>query len=388
MNMIVYRCDADSPSGYSRAARMNIRCMLEQGLDIKIEQNKKDRTTVEFDEFWKSRYDDLLIKEPIKNCIRIWHETPDFFEPLPHTYDIGMVPWETSRIVNCQLNQNPRTNWVSQMNRMKEIWTNAESSKEAFQRSGVNVPIYVFPHPIDTKLYHKVEDEYIYDTYGKRISEDKFTMLSVFQWIKRKNPQGLLMSYLSTFDAYTDVLLSLKTYSKDLQSQDGKSLLNTIKMYRDSMKLKSPPELQGLWANIPEKDMPKMYSAYSLYVGLPYGEGFGLPFQEAMCCEVPVVYPKSSSMMDFIDDEVGYGVEVDEEPVQGMPIPWYLGDQTWWKPLHSSAKKALLQAYDDWKTGKLKEKGKKARERIVKLHSLEIVGNAFKERIKKIERNL
>jgi hypothetical protein len=105
-------------------------------------------------------------------------------------------------------------------------------------------------------------------------------------------------------------------------------------------------------------------------------------------CGKPVIYPKSSSMLDFCTDEAGYGVEVEEEPVMGMQSPWYDAKQMWWRPQYKSTRDAFMKAYTDWKSGRLKAKGKAARKRIEELHSFEKVGMAMKERIEAIQASL
>ena len=89
--------------------------------------------------------------------------------------------------------------------------------------------------------------------------------------------------------------------------------------------------------------------------------------------------------LDFCNEESCYGVDVIEEPVYGMMhIPWYRGDQYWWKPVFKSAQSNLRQAYNDWKAGKLEEKGKLARKRIEELHSYKKVGEAMKARLESL----
>ena len=382
-----YRTDIDSPSGYSRAARMHVRALMECGVKVIVEQHKKDQTTIEPNDYWRENLPKIMAPVmPTGNCIRIWHETPDFFNPRAEDYNIGMVPWETSRIPSRDLDNNPRFNWCKQMNRMNEMWTNAESSKKAFIKSGVVVPIYVFPHPINLDLYKPAEDKQpLLDEYSRPISDTKFVVLSVFQWIRRKNPGGLIGCYYWTFNEYKDVCLTVKTYGMGFNREDIAGLRTEMENLKKGMRLTAPPGVFVIWDHIPEGELPELYQSCDVYAGLPYGEGFGLPYQEAMACGKPVIFPRSSSMLDFCDNEVGYGVDVEEEPVLGMRSPWYDAHQTWWRPSYMSAKRALLQAYADWTSGKLEEKGKVARKRIEELHSFEVVGNAMKARLQEIQ---
>ena len=386
--MITYRCDLFSPSGYSKAARNHLRALIEMGIEVRVEDRRKDPSIIDMDSFWREWGPKVISAPPVRHGIRIWHETPDFFTPSQPTYDIGMVPWETSRVNSDFLNGNARTNWVAQMNKMDEMWTAATSTKEAFELSGVTVPIHVFPHPIDTDLYTPMEGVELKDELDKSFDKDIFKLLSIFQWNPRKNPADLLSYYFSVMDGYEDVRLFIKTYKTEVgNSNDITFCRSEMKRIKEALNLQKPPKLQALWARVSDEDMPKLYNSCDVYYALPLGEGFGLPFQEAMACGKPCIFPKSSSMLDFMDDEVGYGVDVIEEVVSNVHLPnmrltpWYRGNQVWWKPTFRSVEVALKKVYLDWKSGKLAKKGEKARERIKKLHSFKRVGKMMKDRL-------
>lgn len=381
-----YRCDIDSPSGYSRASRMHIRALLQCGVGVKVEHRKKDKATIVPDKYWEARLPTIIAQQPDPDpTIRIWHETPDFFSPDAKDYNIAMVPWETSKIVAEDLNGNPRNNWVKQFNRMDEMWVNATSTKKAFVDSGVTKPVYVFPHPIDLDFYTPGEREPIEDEYGNPMSANRLTFLSVFQWNRRKNPAGLLLGYWTTFDGFDDVLLCIKTYGLTFENNIVGNLRKEMRSLKQATRLSAPADLLVIWDHIPEGELPDLYRSCDVFVALPYGEGFGLPFQESMACGKPVIYPRSSSMLDFCTDEAGYGVEVDEEPVMGMQSPWYDAKQMWWRPQYKSTHDAFMMAYTDWKSGRLDAKGKAARKRIEELHSFEKVGTAMRERLEAIQ---
>lgn len=381
MKKILYRADINSPSGYSRAARAHVKALLDVGIEPAVVLSKHDREDFVPDTFWAMTIPRLIHRGPEpENSIKIWHETPEFFDPTPNQKNVGMVAWETSRVINYDLDGNSRCNWAKQMNKMDEIWTFAESASAAFKDSGVTVPIAVIPHPIDSGLYSPGRGRLLEDEFGNGVSKDKFVILSVFQWTKRKNPMDLLVSYWLAFQGREDVVLILKTYGSGFG--DTQNIITFIKSWKDSMRLPNLPKVQLLFSHISEADMPVLYRSCDLFASLPFGEGFGLPFQEAMVSEKPVLYPKSSSMLDFCNDGSGYGVNVITEPVYGMGhIPWYQADQRWWKVEVDHAIVQFRAAYEDWKTGKIIEKGKLAREQIKDLHSHQIVGKMMKVRL-------
>jgi len=378
---VVYRGDVNSPSGYSRAIRNHMRALLEQGVEVYAEPHKHDSTDAPLDDFWKAHMPQILQTPHKKPRIKIWHETPEFYDPRPEYYNIAYVVWETDRLP--RLGNNPRLDWVRQMNRMDEVWTSAESCRKAFVDSGVEVPIRIFPHPIDLSVYKPDGKSHTF-RLGPFGSGDKLHALSVFQWSKRKNPSDLILGFTSQFPFDSDVALLLKTYGSDFGQ--GEALIQRIKAIRQAANTKGlAPNVFPMLDLVPDKEMPDLYRSSQLYIGVPYGEGFGMPFQEAMACGVPCIYPKGQGMDDFIDGSCGYPVETDPEPVYGMiHIPWYTIDQRWRSPRIHSLMAQLDRAYQDWQSGKLKEKGKRARKKIEKLHSMSTVGGACYERLEEI----
>jgi glycosyltransferase involved in cell wall biosynthesis len=107
-----------------------------------------------------------------------------------------------------------------------------------------------------------------------------------------------------------------------------------------------------------------------------------MPYQEAMACGKPVIYTDATSMPEFC---VGYPIECDPEPVSGMlNIPWYNASQDWFKTRVASLRRQLRNAYNDWKSGKTPALGQMARQRVEELHAFAIVGQAMRERLETI----
>jgi len=128
--------------------------------------------------------------------------------------------------------------------------------------------------------------------------------------------------------------------------------------------------------------MPELYRMCDVFVLPSYGEGFGMPYQEAMACGKPAIYTDATSMPEFC---VGYPIECDPEPVSGMlNIPWYNSSQDWFKTRVASLRRQLRNAYNDWKSGQTPALGKMARQRVEELHSFAVVGQAMRERLETI----
>lgn len=382
---INYRGDLLAPSGYARAIRAHMRGLIEAGVTINGEINQHDQTQLgdelcETHPFWKDHMPGIIERQGQSCMVKIWHETPEFFQPDPTQYNIAYTVWETSRIIDYDLDENPRLNWVRQMNRMDEIWTAAQFEADVFRKCGVKVPVHVFPHPLDLERYtpEPPEGEFI---MSGQTSKDKMVFLSVFQFVKRKNPHDLLLAWTSEFARQEDVALVIKTY--------GSAFRDNSEITRYVQEMRKAAKIPGLVRNlhvildlIPEDDMPDLFRMCDCFVLPTYGEGFGMPYQEAMGCGKPVIYTNASSMPEFC---VGYPIECDPEPVYGMTnIPWYNASQDWWKVRVSSLRRAMRKAYDEWKSGEIKARGQAARQVVEAQHSYAVVGGAMRTRLEEI----
>lgn len=382
---VVYKGDLLAPSGYSRAIRAHMRALIESGVKVLGEHSPHDKTALDFSKhpFWGERMPEVL-QRGRSAPIRICHETPEFYEPDPTRYNIGYVVWETSRIIDYDIGGNPRCNWVKQMNLMDEIWTSAEFCKKAFRDSGVIVPIHVFPHPIDLDTYTPGGSRPTFMAGNRGL--DQMVFLSVFQFTKRKNPQDLLIAWTTEFANQTDVSLVIKTYASDFK--DNSKLREYILGLRNSCRMRALAQNVHLILDlIPDEDMPELYRMSDVFVLPSFGEGFGMPYQEAMACGVPVIYTDASSMPEFC---VGWPVKCDPEPVYGMlNIPWYSASQNWWKVRVPDLRRALREAYDAWKyraqaNSAFSNYQAFARAKVEELHSHAVVGEAMRERLEKV----
>lgn len=381
-----YRGDLLAPSGYSRAIRAHMRALIEAGVEVHGDYNQHDQTRLDLEKhpFWSGRMRDIVKSREF--CpVKIWHETPEFFEPDPMQYNIAYTVWETSKIIDFDLGGNPRFNWVKQMNRMDEVWTSAEFCKQVFIESGVTVPIRVFPHPIDVKRYQPEGDKFPFIA-GNKALDDCMVFLSVFQFTKRKNPQDLLIAWTSEFADQEDVALVIKTYGSDFK--DNSQIRDFVHGLRKSCRVKNMVGNVHLILDlIPDEDMPELYRMCDTFVLPSYGEGFGMPYQEAMACGRPVIYTRATAMPEFC---VGWPVDCDAEPVYDMlNIPWYNAQQNWWKTRVSDLKLQMRRAYNTWKgrnrEDTLKLLSEEARQQVVRLHSFEAVGQAMRARLEEIQ---
>ena len=345
---VIYRGDMDSPSGYSRAAREHCRALIESGVDVIIDNHKHDTTTVKLDEYWSRELPNRSHAgyAPIK----IWHETPEFYQPNPGQINIAMVAWETSHIPNWDIGGSSRNNWVKQINRMNECWTFCEFAKKAMLSSGVHVPVKVMPHPLDHGTFNPAVEKdrgNLFDSARRPLHDGWFKFVSVFQWTPRKDPFNLILAYLTEFTGDEEVALILKTYLA--QAGELSQVRTQIANIKSGAKLPHrAPRIFLVPGLLSDEEMADLVRAADVTVLTTKGEGFCLPAAESLACGTPVIVPNGSAFTDYVSEDVGYLVNTHPEPVYGMPnIPWYYSTQFWHKIDLMDLRKRMREAFTD-----------------------------------------
>ncbi len=388
---LTYIGDFTSPSGYARATRNHARALIEQDVKVYGRLTKHGRNDAELDSWWRDRMEGVLAPTDEEPRITLFHNTPEFYNDInPAFYNIAYLTFECDRIPSWDHGGDPRMNWVRQLNRMSEIWTTAEFMKDVFHRSGVrtDIPINVFPHPIDLDLYSPEGGKMDFRDEKRKSIDNTFVFFSSFQWSKRKGPYELMLAFLSEFAAEEDAMLLIKTYSDGFTPQARKVVTDQLQGFKKYVRREGGlARIRVMLDNLPEDKLPELYRSADAYVTSTHGEGFGLPTQESMACGVPCIAPYSSAFPDYMNNDNGWLYKTHLEPVYGMQFPWYEVTMNWWRPDIPALKSCMREAYEA-RDDRLKEKGKCARTQIEKLHSFETVGVAMRKRLEQIEIDL
>ncbi|MHC4945350.1 MAG: glycosyltransferase, partial [Planctomycetota bacterium] len=227
---------------------------------------------------------------------------------------IGYTMLETDRLPE---------GWSESLNQMDEIWVPSRFNQETFSASGVDpekihcIPLGLNPEPFQKK----VEPLFIPDRKG-------FAFLSVFQWSKRKGADLLIRAFVESFDAGEDVCLVIRSF--DFQKRSIQHRIDGLlkDLGHDPGEV---PFIQVVDDCIADKDMPALYGAVDAFVLPSRGEGWGLPYLEAMAAGLPVIGTRWSGNMEFMHDENSFLIDVErlvpvhEEAVREMP--YYEGHQ-------------------------------------------------------------
>lgn len=326
-------------SGYGESARYNVKAINDYGIPIKI-------TNVSFapkPELFKT--DEILFNElsnrNIDYNLCIYHLTPENVPRLIEKDKTNVIhtTWETNKL-------HPQ--WVPICNSVHAILVPCNWNIEVFKDSGVNVPILKFPHMFNVNKFDDVEPLKAFERF------DKFLKIySVFQWSERKNPYGLIRTYLSEFSDKDDVVLFLKTYVANGTRKDVLWVMDEINhiksmLYKENGK--DFPKIVLLTDLMEESMLNSLHKSMDLYVAPVRGEGFGMPILDAVLAEKNIIATNYSAQTDFLNREIHSLLNYQLTTVCDMNwIPWYLSNQYWAEPNLAQFAEKLRFYYVYWK---------------------------------------
>ena len=188
--------------------------------------------------------------------------------------------------------------WLQWMNIPHRILAGSNWVKEAFVASRFpEDKVAVVPHGVDTRIFNPGATPYPIQT------NKSFKFLCVAEPHYRKQLDVLLDLYCETFTAADDVCLVLKTklFKNNEQrkpfEQDLRPILASL-VRKFGPKI---PEIKLITARLPS--LASLYAACNAFVLMTVGEGFGIPFLEAMACGLPTIAPRFGGQLDFMNDE-------------------------------------------------------------------------------------
>jgi GT2 family glycosyltransferase len=254
--------------------------------------------------------------------VQVVYGQGDAFHRNDGRYRVGYTMLETDGV--------PRA-WVDQANRMDELWVPSTFNMQTMRESGVVRPIHVVPLGIDPNYFHP--------RAKSCRDESVFTFLAVLEWGERKAPEILLHAFTDEFRAREDVVLLLKVVNRD-EDVDVREQITRLRLARTGGRvLLSHNDL------IPTYQLGSLYASADCLVQASRGEGWGMPALEAMACGLPVIATHWSAMTDFLDETVGYPLQVDRLVPAKAKCPYYEGFR-WAEPSYDHLRTLMRHVFE------------------------------------------
>jgi len=171
----------------------------------------------------------------------------------------------------------------------------SEYVKDVLRNNGVDVPIAVVGLGAD----HIVKKE---AKALKLATKKSFKFLHISSCFPRKGVDVLLDAYTQAFSKKDDVTLIIKTFPNPH---------NTITEEIAALQQANPdaPEIILINRDLPDEEILWLYQNCDTLVAPSRGEGFGLPFAEAMLCDLPVITTGYGGQCDFATEETAWLID-------------------------------------------------------------------------------
>jgi len=368
--IVEYTAPITDGSGYARAARANIKALIDAGVEVTLNPISFEEASPDLGEFGK-KYIYPNIRRDVIPTHQIIHTTPEFWEKYrkPGIPTINYTIWETTRL---------HKDWPKYINNNTDVLVvGCEWNVKVFRDSGVTVPIYSLPHPVRIEGLPPKP----FDIAG--VPDDAFVFYNINQWTERKNPLANIISYWRAFTPEDNVALVLKTYRSDYSEGEKNAIRDTIRRLKKLSPADYHPPIYLILDMLSEDEIDSLHMRGDCYVSLDRGEGFGLSTATAGAFGKPVIATGFGGALEYLKEDNSYLVDYVLEPVRSMPwCPWYRLEQDWAYPSQVHGAELMRKVYDNREEAA--EKGRLLKGYIETNLSYEAIGKRFKEIIESV----
>jgi hypothetical protein len=286
----------------------------------------------------------------------------------PAKFNIGMTAGIETTV--------PRPEWIEGLNRMNVNFVTSQHSKDIFANavyskknpSGivedlrVEKPMEVLFWGADINLYNKTDARV--STVENSLSDikEEFAFLFVGQWTSgniqadRKAIGWLIKTFLETFrDMDNPPCLILKTSGAQLCVMDKYECLtkihDVIGMVKQEHPLARLPNVYLLHGELEDVEMNALYNhpKVKAHVSFTHGEGFGHPLLLATLSGKPVIAPKWSGHLDFLNPKYAKFFKGQLNAIPDAAInEWFVKDARWFDVDYAEAGRQMKSLYTNY----------------------------------------
>lgn len=364
-------------SGYGAHCRDIVRALIKKypKWNIQIVDTRWGNTPRNY--LKKNRDNDIITRLYRSNTLK---EQPDIFIPvlIPNEFqpigkfNVGITAGIETTLCSYQ--------WLQGLNKMdlnivpsqhaanvfkNTIYTAKTSTgKDAGKKIQLQKPIEVLFEGVNTDIYYKTDN--IMPSIKKIMAqvEENFAFLTVGHWITgnighdRKNIGATIQVFCDTFKTVPPnkrpaliLKVSRGTFSISDREQVLK-LINAIR-YDDSL-----PNVYLIHGDLTDKEMNCLYNHPKIKAMLSFthGEGYGRPLAEFAVSKKPIIAPKWSGQIDFLNDQYSVLLEGELKQVHRSAVKEniILPQSKWFYVDYYKASKAMVNVWQNYKQYKQK----------------------------------
>ncbi len=184
---------------------------------------------------------------------------------------------------------------VRTMNSFDQIWCMSSYDREIFEDAGVD-PSRILRVP--PRLTREVDPDQVREYRLAR--EPGENLFSVFTFDARKNPSALISAFAEVAKTRPAARLTMKV--NGAPAADVYRFAHAI----PGVDSEIISRIQVIDRNLSEEELARLYLEADAFVLPSRGEGFGLPYLEALSFGIPVVAPERGGHRDFCSEENSY----------------------------------------------------------------------------------
>eukprot|EP00041_Stephanoeca_diplocostata_P037284 m.1402026 g.1402026 ORF g.1402026 m.1402026 type:complete len:549 (+) comp25009_c0_seq26:146-1792(+) len=297
-----------------------------------------------------------------------------FYESFDYT--VGRPMFETTGLP---------AGWVAACELMDELWVPSRWGRNRFIKAGVEArKLFVIPQAVDTTVFDPKrvrKDPTLMDGVDKT-----FAFLSVFKWENRKNYEALLTAFLVEFRSSDPVTLYIR-------GGERRSIVDNY-VYALKRKLAVSDCASVKWIpHVSHAQYPQLFKNADAFVLPTHGEGWGRPVMEAMAMELPTIVTYWSGQTEFVTEATAFLLRPSglEPGFFGEPALLNFDDQAnhqWATVSVLDLRRIMRYVSREQNKDQVRDIGKRARKRIVRLFSRDAVRDLVLQRLKAIQRTI
>jgi hypothetical protein len=274
-------CDG---SGYSSAAALYMQSLISEGANLHFQPlNYSDAffSSNACDELCacivepgrdQEQHDFVIIHTIPDNISRIieyerslarrnkWTKLPKF---------VCMTVWETDKIPD---------SWVESLNKVDMVMVPNGFNVRVFRQCGVVRPIYVVPHPMVglTVTHGQDTEDQGQDSVISAMSSANYCFYTVNEFNGRKNLSVCLEAYFREFSKVDNVILYIKTNSKDVTEKEVAELVDILASKQGKSDPAIRPDVHIDFRFLPDHVINTIHHQGDCFVSTARSEGVGM----------------------------------------------------------------------------------------------------------------
>lgn len=218
------------------------------------------------------------------------------------------------------------------------------------------------------------------------IKED-FCFLFTGQWVSsstddggRKNVSSLIKTFCSTFNKNENIALILKTNGPDFSISDRADI--TYRIEEICNEYKNPPSIYLVHGELSLQEMSCLFNHTKVkcHISHTRGEGFGRPLLEASFTGKPIIAPKWSGHLDFLNKKNSLLIPGKLNKV-GVVNQYFCEDAMWFDVDESKSSEYMKEVYTNYEKHLMK--AKKLQTQNVGSFSKETINKLYKSILQK-----